>query len=930
MSGDRAAGDGSRRLFLIDGMPIVYQSYFVFLSNPRLTSRGVNTSAAFGYTNSLVKIIEEEQPTHMAVVFDAAGRNRRHDEYGEYKAQREKAPEEMLDSLDDVHAITAALRIPEITWSGAEADDVIGTIAAHADAAGFHTWLVTPDKDLAQLVTDRTTLYRVSRTPGSPASIFGPAQVRERWGVADVSQVVDVLALVGDSVDNIPGVPGIGDKTAQKLLAQFGTVEELIGRAGDLKGKQRERIEQFAEQALLSKRLATIDVDLPVEVDLDSFARRDPDPAATIAIFDRLEFRLLKERLFGDAGDDSPAARGMATIEDTEHDYRVAATASERLALAAELLAGEAVAIDLQSTAGDPKRARIAGVAFAAAPHTAAYVPFPADDQAGYRQALDDLRPVFEAEAVTKVGHYLKHAMSVLAWHGVGLAGTVRDTHVTHSLIDQEGRHRLEQLAERYLDYSPIPLSSLLGEDGKDQLPLLEADPQRLADYAAERADVALRLQAALASELADAEYEGVCHDIESPLIGVLVEMEHTGVTVDVDVLHEYADQLGAEIAALEQGIYEAAEGEFNLNSPKQLGEILFDRLQIDPNPKKTRTGQYMTNEQQLSRYADRHPMIPMLLDYRIVQKLKSTYVDTLPAAVFERTGRIHTTFNQLVAATGRLNSEGPNLQNIPIRTEKGREIRRAFVPARPRLPAAVGRLLADRAAHPGLDRGRGVDAGGPEQRRGHPRGHRVARVRGGARRGHPGDAQQVQDGQLRHRLRHVLIRTGAAAAHRAQGSGRDHRALLHPVPEDPRLHGRGDRVRPRRRVRADPEGPAPLPARHQLPQPHRARGRGAHRHQRPDPGHRGRHDQDRHDRHRPRAETAPPAHADDPAGARRAGVRSAPGRARGGRAARARPDARRAPPGRTDRGRDRRRLRLAQRPLSLLSRALSSAQSAH
>ena len=684
MSGDRAAGDGSRRLFLIDGMPIVYQAYFVFLSNPRLTSRGVNTSAAFGYTNSLVKIIEEEQPTHMAVVFDAPGRNRRHDEYGEYKAQREKAPEEMLDSLDDVHAITAALRIPEISWSGAEADDVIGTIAAQAEAAGFHTWLVTPDKDLAQLVTDRTTLYRVSRTPGSPASILGPAQVRERWGVADVSQVVDVLALVGDSVDNIPGVPGIGDKTAQKLLAQFGTVEELIGRAGDLKGKQRERIEQFAEQALLSKRLATIDVDLPVEVDLDSFARRDPDPDATIAIFDRLEFRLLKERLFGDAGDDSPAARGMATIEDTEHDYRVAATAAERQALAAELLAGDAVAIDLQSTAGDPKRARIAGVAFAAAPHAAAYVPFPADDQAGYRQTLDDLRPVFESEEVTKVGHYLKHAMSVLAWHGVRLAGTVRDTHVTHSLIDQEGRHRLEQLAERYLDYSPIPLSSLVGEDGKDQLPLLEADPERLADYAAERADVALRLQAALAAELADAEYEGVCHDIESPLIGVLVEMEHTGVTVDVDVLHEYADQLGAEIAALEQGIYEAAEGEFNLNSPKQLGEILFDRLQIDPNPKKTRTGQYMTNEQQLSRYADRHPMIPMLLDYRIVQKLKSTYVDTLPAAVFERTGRIHTTFNQLVAATGRLNSEGPNLQNIPIRTEKGREIRRAFVPRGP------------------------------------------------------------------------------------------------------------------------------------------------------------------------------------------------------------------------------------------------------
>ena len=683
MSDDRTVGDGGR-LFLIDGMPIVYQAYFVFLSNPRLTSRGVNTSAAFGYTNSLVKIIEEERPTHMAVVFDGAGRNRRHDEYGEYKAQREKAPEEMLASLDDVRAITAALRILEITWPDAEADDVIGTIAGQAEAAGFRTVLVTPDKDLAQLVTDRTTLYRLSRTPGSPPSIYGPAEVRERWGIARVPQVVDMLALVGDSVDNIPGVPGVGDKTAQKLLAQFGTVEELVARTGDLKGRQRQRIEQYGEQALLSKRLATIDVDIPVQVDLDRFARRDPDPDATIAIFDRLEFRVLKERLFGDAGAEAPAARGLATIDDTEHDYRIAATAPERRALAAALLGQESVAIALQSTATDPKRAAIAGVAFCAAPHAATWAPFPVGDDAGCRQALDDLRPVFESEAVAKVGHYLKHAMSVLAWHDTALRGAVRDTHVMHSLIDQEGRHQLDQLAERYLGYSPIPLASLVGGDGKDQLPLLQVDPQRLADYAAEAADVALRLQAALAAELADAEYEGVCNEIESPLIGVLVDMERAGVTVDVDVLREYADQLGAEIAGLERSIYEAAGGEFNLNSPKQLGEILFDRLQIDPNPKKTRTGQYMTNEQQLSRYADRHPVIPMLLDYRIVQKLKSTYVDTLPAAVEPRTGRIHTTFNQLAAATGRLNSEGPNLQNIPIRTAKGREIRRAFVPRGP------------------------------------------------------------------------------------------------------------------------------------------------------------------------------------------------------------------------------------------------------
>ena len=683
MSDDRTVGDGGR-LFLIDGMPIVYQAYFVFLSNPRLTSRGVNTSAAFGYTNSLVKIIEEERPTHMAVVFDGAGRNRRHDEYGEYKAQREKAPEEMLASLDDVRAITAALRIPEITWPDAEADDVIGTIAGQAEAAGFRTVLVTPDKDLAQLVTDRTTLYRLSRTPGSPPSIYGPAEVRERWGIARVPQVVDMLALVGDSVDNIPGVPGVGDKTAQKLLAQFGTVEELVARTGDLKGRQRQRIEQYGEQALLSKRLATIDVDIPVQVDLDRFARRDPDPDATIAIFDRLEFRVLKERLFGDAGAEAPAARGLATIDDTEHDYRIAATAPERRALAAALLGQESVAIALQSTATDPKRAAIAGVAFCAAPHAATWAPFPVGDDAGCLQALDDLRPVFESEAVAKVGHYLKHAMSVLAWHDTALRGAVRDTHVMHSLIDQEGRHQLDQLAERYLGYSPIPLASLVGGDGKDQLPLLQVDPQRLADYAAEAADVALRLQAALAAELADAEYEGVCNEIESPLIGVLVDMERAGVTVDVDVLREYADQLGAEIVGLERSIYEAAGGEFNLNSPKQLGEILFDRLQIDPNPKKTRTGQYMTNEQQLSRYADRHPVIPMLLDYRIVQKLKSTYVDTLPAAVEPRTGRIHTTFNQLAAATGRLNSEGPNLQNIPIRTAKGREIRRAFVPRGP------------------------------------------------------------------------------------------------------------------------------------------------------------------------------------------------------------------------------------------------------
>ena len=676
-----AARDGSdRRLYLIDGMPLVYRAYFVFLNRPLITANGFNSSAVYGYTTSLLQILNDEQPTHLAVVFDTPGPTWRDREYADYKGTRQKAPEDISASLPHVRRVTEAMGLSVITHDGVEADDVIGSLAARAEAAGFDTYMVTLDKDFAQLVSDRVFLYRVPRMGGDPPQIYDVAAVRERFGVERPEQVIDLIGLAGDAVDNIPGIPGVGEKTAQKLIARFGSVEALVAAADQLTGKQREKIKTYAEQALLSKRLATIDRDLDLAVDLERLAVPALEPERLVPVFQEFEFTTLIERVFGER-----EAAALRTLDDLAHDYVPVEGAAARSLLLEDLLRQEAVSLFVVCGTGDPKRVPLAGVAFRWQEGAARYLPLP-EERAAAAAELRELARFWEHPGITKVGHDLKRWITALRWHGVAVAGPLLDTRLAHQLVESDGAHDLALLAEHYLGYVPVvpgeAAAALLkspelfaGELASAGLP-----PAQLAIFAGERADLTAHLLQALLQEIDRYEERELWEQIEVPLMPLLVEMEHTGVAVRVAALREYSLELETEIAAHEEDLYRLAGGTFNLNSPKQLGELLFDHLKIADQPKRTRTGQYVTTEQELTRLADRHPIIPAMLEYRVVQKLKSTYVDVLPDSVAPATGRIHTTFNQLVAATGRLNSENPNLQNIPIRTDKGREIRRAFV----------------------------------------------------------------------------------------------------------------------------------------------------------------------------------------------------------------------------------------------------------
>ncbi len=693
-----------KRLYLIDGMPLVYRAYFVFLNNPLITANGFNSSAVFGYTTSLLQILTDEEPTHVAVVFDAPGPTWRSQEYADYKGTRAKAPEGVRDSLPHVHRMTEAMGIPIISHPGVEADDVIGTIARRAEAAGFDTYMVTLDKDFAQLVSDHTFLYRLPRMGGDPPLVYDVAGVRERFGVARPEQVIDLIGLAGDSVDNIPGIPGVGEKTALKLIDRFGSVEELVAATDQLKGKQREKVETFAEQALLSKRLATIDREVEVAVDLDHFATAKLDPERVIPVFQEFEFNALIKRIFGDAaaaaaatpGAGSAGAGELRSLADRDHDYSLVEGEAARAGLCAELLNRESVGVFVVAGPGDAKTCPLAGVAFSAREGAAAYLPLP-EERAAAAAVLAELAPFWEHAGISKVGHDLKRWVTALRWHGVTVAGRLLDTRLAHQLVESDGAHGLDLLCEHYLGYQLLSLDEvaedLLKQGDFSAAVLSEGGlpPAKLATWAGERADLTAALLDALHGEIDRFEERDLWDRIEVPLMPLLVEMEHVGVGVRVDALREYSLELEKEIAVHEIELYRLAGGPFNLNSPKQLGELLFERLKISDKPKRTRTGQYMTTEQELTRLADRHAVIPEILEYRAIQKLKSTYVDSLPGAVMPQTGRIHTTFNQLVAATGRLNSEGPNLQNIPIRSDRGREIRRAFV-----APAGQVLLAAD------------------------------------------------------------------------------------------------------------------------------------------------------------------------------------------------------------------------------------------
>lgn len=698
----------SKRLFLLDGMALLYRAHFAFIKSPIRTSDGLNTSALYGFANTLLDIIKNQQPTHLAVVLDTSAPTPRHEIFPEYKAQREEMPEDISNAIPQLYRLCAAMQIPLLTRDGYEADDIIGILAKRSEGQGMETFMVTPDKDFGQLVSDTVKIYKPGRQ-GADVEILGAKEVCERWGIERPEQVVDILAIMGDAVDNIPGIPGFGEKTATSLIQQYGSVENLIANASNLKGKQKEKVEQNVEKALLSKQLATIMHDAPLEVSLDDLAVKGHDDEALKALFTEFEFNALGRRLFGE---DFKAGRGrqlakdaastpdlfneespisaptspLKTIADTPHRYSQVHTAEERAALMRALSQQERFCFDLETTSLDPRDTQIVGIAFSWAAGEGWFVLFPRD-RSQAAAVLEEFREVLTKAGTEKIGHNLKFDLSVLLAHGLEVEGPFFDTMLAHSLIEPEQRHGMDFLAESMLGYTPIPITALIGTEKNDlfsqstMADVAATDPQKITDYAAEDADVTWQLAEKLRPLLTQFGADRVFYDIECPLLPVLTRMENEGVKIDVQALREFGLELEKRANHLHKQIQDAAGMPFNLNSPKQLGEVLFEKLRLIEKPKKTATGQYQTNEQVLQSLTGLHPIIQDILDYREVTKLKNTYVDALPETVSRVSGRIHTTFHQLMAATGRMASSNPNLQNIPIRSDSGKEIRKAFVP---------------------------------------------------------------------------------------------------------------------------------------------------------------------------------------------------------------------------------------------------------
>ncbi|MVT07103.1 DNA polymerase I [Chitinophaga tropicalis] len=702
-----------KKLFLLDAMALIYRAYYALIRNPRLTSTGKNTNAQFGFTSTLLDLINKEKPTHMAVAFDTHAPTERHTTFTDYKANRMDAPEDILDSLDDIKRIITGFNIPVVELDGYEADDVIGTLAWQAADAGYTVYMVTPDKDYGQLVRDNVFIYRPPYM-GNKEEIMGPNEVCAKWQISGVHQVIDILGLMGDAVDNIPGIPGVGEKTAMKLLAQYGSLENILENADTIGGKMGEKIKAGAESAILSKQLATIITSVPVTFHEEDFCIKEPNKEKLSEIFTELEFKTLGKRILGDNFANAsvenatppkgqldlfgneiegvtppPSAEIEATpvsiliaeknINNTPHTYLLAETPEKRAELLTLLLQQQEISFDTETTGTDANSVDLVGMSFSFKPGEAWYVPVP-PERAAAQQIVDQFRPLFDTTHIVFIGQNVKYDMIVLKWYGVDIKGPVFDTMLAHYLIEPEGRRSMDLLSAQYLQYEPVSIETLIGKKGKGQGNMRDVELEKIKDYAAEDADITLQLKEKFAPLLPLKKVEKVFYEVENPLVKVLTDMEYEGIALDIQALSDYSRELETEIKRAEESVYTQAGVRFNLASPKQLGEVLFEKLLLDPKAKKTRTGQYATGEDVLQKLSNKHQIVEDILVFRELSKLKSTYVDALPLMLNKRTNRVHTSYNQAVAVTGRLSSNNPNLQNIPIRTDRGREVRKAFV----------------------------------------------------------------------------------------------------------------------------------------------------------------------------------------------------------------------------------------------------------
>jgi DNA polymerase I len=728
-----------KKLFLLDAFALIFRAYYALIRSPRITSKGKNTNAQFGFTNSLIDLLKNQKPSHIAVCFDSKGETERHVDFADYKANRQEAPEDLLAAIPDIKRIIEALNIPIIEVAGYEADDIVGTLAKQAEKVGYTVYMVTPDKDYGQLVSAHIKMYKPGYS-GGDVDILGPEEVCKKWGIKRVDQVIDILGLMGDAVDNIPGIKGVGEKTAAKLLEEYDTLENVLDNADKIKGKLGEKIMAGKEDAIMSKKLATIILNVPCEFHEENFTVSEWNKEELISVFEDLEFKTMAKRLldieitiggneapkqkdlFGNEvaspspskvggnvvpkvnaattnsnfteqedgeqlTDISPTANsgtglvaGGATIENTPHEYLLISSQKEIEDLVNELMQQKEICIDTETTGLDANDCELVGISFSYEKAKGYYIPC-SENQEAVKAILQQLQPLFTNAAITWVGQNIKYDLLVFKNYGVELSGAILDTMLMHYVTEPEGKRSMDAMAQQFLNYNPISITELIGKKGLSQGDMRSVPIETVKEYAAEDADITLQLKNVLLPKLKEKEVEKVFYEVENPLVKVLTNMEYEGVKIDVDFLQEYEKELQREADIAEQSVYSQAGIKFNLASPKQLGEVLFDHLKLDPKAKKTKTGQYATGEDVLLKLAKQHQIVDDILAFRELTKLNNTYVQALPTMVNKKTGRVHTSYSQAVAVTGRLASVNPNLQNIPIRTTKGREIRRAFIP---------------------------------------------------------------------------------------------------------------------------------------------------------------------------------------------------------------------------------------------------------